>query len=129
MDNTRKMKSAGRKRPHGRRARRLLYLFVSEMELLAIIVGIRHAFQFGKGLLSQCPHIPVHIRQDGSNLAHRPATVSIVVHIDQVFFFHGKVHFSYLQFLFLGSGRRLFRAGGLFTVGELLADRGPGPAY
>ena len=37
-------------------------------------------------------------------------------------------HSSYLQFIFLGSGRRLFRAGGLFAVGKLLADRWPGLA-
>ena len=52
-----------------------------------------------------------------------------MVHTDQIFFFHGKVHHSsYLQFIFLGSGRRLFRAGGLFAVGKLLADRWPGLA-
>lgn len=106
-----------------------LFVLVCELKLLAVIVRIRHSFQFGKGLLGQRPHIPVHIRQGGSNLAHRPAPVSVVVHTDQVFFLHGKVHLSYLQFVFLGSGRRLFRAGGLFAVGELLADRGPGPAY
>ena len=55
------IKDAGRKRPHGRHARRLLYLFIGELELLVVIVGIRHTFQFGKGLLGQCPHIPVHI--------------------------------------------------------------------
>lgn len=68
-----KRKDAGRKRPHGRRARRLLYLFVSEMELLAVVVGIRHAFQLGKGLLGQRPHIPVHIRQGGPDVGRRPA--------------------------------------------------------
>jgi len=66
-----KRKDAGRKRPHGRRARRLLYLFVSEMELLAVVVGIRHAFQLGKGLLGQRPHIPVHIRQGGPDVGRR----------------------------------------------------------
>ena len=99
------------------------------MELLAAIVGIRHAFQLRKGLLGQRLHTPVHIRQGGVDFAHRPATVCVVVHTDQVFFLHGKVHLSYLQFVFLGSGRCLFRAGGLFAVGELLADREPGPAY
>ena len=60
---------------------------------------------------------------DGDSL-YRPASVCVVVHTDQIFFFHGKVHHSsYLQFIFLGSGRRLFRAGGLFAVGKLLADR------
>ena len=68
------IKDAGHKRPHGRHARRLLYLFIGELELLAIIVGIRHAFQLGKGL------------------TYRPTTVTVVVHTDQVFFFHGKVH-------------------------------------
>ena len=59
---------------------------------------------------------------DGDSL-YRPASVCVVVHTDQIFFFHGKVHHSsYLQFIFLGSGRRLFRAGGLFAVGKLLAD-------
>jgi len=93
-------------------------LFVCEMELLAVIVGIRHAFQLGKCLLGLRPHIPIHIRQGGGEPAYHPAPVCIVVHTDQVFFLHGKVHHSlYLQFILLGSGRRLFRAGGLFAVG------------
>ena len=75
------------------------------------------------------PHIPVHTRHGCGDLAYRPASVCVVVHTDQIFFFHGKVHHSsYLQFIFLGSGRRLFRAGGLFAVGKLLADRWPGLA-
>ena len=114
------IKDAGRKRPHGRHARRLLYLFISELELLAVIVGIRHSFQLGKGLLGQRLHTLVHIRQRGGDLTYRPTTVSVVVHTDQVFFSYGKVHLSYLQFVFLGSGCRLFQAGGLFAVGELL---------
>ena len=65
------IKDAGRKRPHGRHARRLLYLFIGELELLAIIVGIRHAFQLGKGLLGQRPHIPVHTRHGCGDLAYR----------------------------------------------------------
>ena len=70
------------------------------------------------------------ISEDGcGDLAYRSASVCVVVHTDQIFFFHGKVHHSsYLQFIFLGSGRRLFRAGGLFAVGKLLADRWPGLA-
>ena len=73
--------------------------------------------------------IPVHTRHGCGDLAYRPASVCVVVHTDQIFFFHGKVHHSsYLQFIFLGSGRRLFRAGGLFAVGKLLADRWPGLA-
>lgn len=75
------------------------------------------------------PHIPVHTRHGCGDLAYRPASVCVMVHTDQIFFFHGKVHHSsYLQFIFLGSGRRLFRAGGLFAVGKLLADRWPGLA-
>lgn len=123
------IKNAGRKRPQGRRARRLLYSFIGELELLVIIVGIRYAFQLGKGLLGQRLHTLVHIRQRGGDLTYRPTTVSVVVHTDQVFSFHGKVYLSYLQFVFLGSGCRHFRTGGLFAIGELLADRGPGSAY
>ncbi len=71
----------------------------------------------------------LHTRHGCGDLAYRPASVCVVVHTDQIFFFHGKVHHSsYLQFIFLGSGRRLFRAGGLFAVGKLLADRWPGLA-
>ena len=33
-------KDAGRKRPQGRRVRRLLYLFIGELELLVVIVGM-----------------------------------------------------------------------------------------
>ena len=101
-----------------------LFVLVCEIEFLAVIVRIRHTFQLGKGLLGQRPHIPVHTRHGCGDLAYRPASVCVVVHTDQIFFFHGKVHHSsYLQFIFLGSGRRLFRAGGLFAVGKLLADR------
>ena len=64
------IKNAGRKRPQGRRARRLLYSFIGELELLAIIVGIRHAFQLGKGLLGQRLHTLVHIRQRGGDLTY-----------------------------------------------------------
>jgi len=106
-----------------------LFVLVCEIEFLAVIVRIRHTFQLGKGLLGQRPHIPVHTRHGCGDLAYRPASVCVVVHTDQIFFFHGKVHHSsYLQFIFLGSGRRLFRAGGLFAVGKLLADRWPGLA-
>lgn len=49
-------------------------------KLLAIIVGIRHAFQLGKGLLGQRLHTLVHIRQRGGDLTYRPTTVSVVVH-------------------------------------------------
>lgn len=48
------------------------------MELLTVIVGIRHAFQLGKGLLGQRPHISIHIRQGGGDLAYRPAPVCVV---------------------------------------------------
>ena len=106
-----------------------LFVLVCEIEFLAVIVRIRHTFQLEKGLLGQRPHIPVHTRHGCGDLAYRPASVCVVVHTDQIFFFHGKVHHSsYLQFIFLGSGRRLFRAGGLFAVGKLLADRWPGLA-
>ena len=106
-----------------------LFVLVCEIEFLAVIVRIRHTFQLGKSLLGQRPHIPVHTRHGCGDLAYRPASVCVVVHTDQIFFFHGKVHHSsYLQFIFLGSGRRLFRAGGLFAVGKLLADRWPGLA-
>ena len=43
----------------------------------------------------------VHIRQGGSDPTYRPATVSIVVHTDQVFFLHGKVHFHTSNSFFL----------------------------
>ena len=106
-----------------------LFVLVCEIEFLAVIVRIRHTFQLGKGLLGQRPHIPVHTRHGCGDLAYRPASVCVVVHTDQIFFFHGKVHHSsYLQFIFLGSSRRLFGAGGLFCFGKLLADRWPGLA-
>ena len=52
-------------------------------------------------LLGQRLHPLVHIRQGGSDPTYRPATVSIVVHTDQVFFLHGKVHFHTSNSFFL----------------------------
>ena len=67
-----------------------LFVLVCEIEFLAVIVRIRHTFQLGKGLLGQRPHIPVHTRHGCGDLAYRPASVCVVVHTDQIFFFHGK---------------------------------------
>ena len=57
-----------------------LFVLVCEIEFLAVIVRIRHTFQLGKGLLGQCPHIPVHTRHGCGDLAYRPASVCVVVH-------------------------------------------------
>ena len=100
-----------------------------KIEPLSVKVRIGHVLQLCNGAIRKPPHFRVHIRQGSQHPRHRPAAVRSVVHTDQIFFFHGKVHHSsYLQFIFLGSGRRLFRAGGLFAVGKLLADRWPGLA-
>ena len=66
-----------------------LFVLVCEIEFLAVIVRIRHTFQLGKGLLGQRPHILVHTRHGCGDLAYRPASVCVVVHTDQIFFFHG----------------------------------------
>ena len=58
-----------------------LFVLVCEIEFLAVIVRIRHTFQLEKGLLGQRPHIPVHTRHGCGDLAYRPASVCIVVHM------------------------------------------------
>lgn len=58
-----------------------LFVLVCEIEFLVVIVRIRHTFQLGKGLLGQRPHIPVHTRHGCGDLAYRPASVCVVVHV------------------------------------------------
>ena len=60
-----------------------LFVLVCEIEFLAVIVRIRHTFQLGKGLLGQRPHIPVHTRHGCGDLAYRPASVCVVVHVQE----------------------------------------------
>ena len=61
------------------------------------------------------------IRQGGQHPCHRAAAVRGVVHTDQIFFFYAEIHASDLHFVLLAAGRCLFRAGGLFCFGKLLA--------
>ena len=97
-------------RPYSPRARRfvMFYLLVCEMELVRLKVGVGHGVQLGKGLAGQCRHFPVHIRQRGMELRHRPAPVSIVIQTDQVFFLHIKLHCHTSNSFFL------VRAGAFF---------------
>ena len=95
---------------------------------LSVKVGISHVLQFCNGAIRQPPHFRVHVRQSGHYPRHRPAAVRSVVHTDQIFFFYAEIHASDLQFVLLAAGRCLFRAGGLFCFGKLLADRSAGLA-
>ena len=65
------------------------------MELVRLKVGVGHGVQLGKGLAGQRRHFPVHIRQRGMELRHRPAPVGIVIQTDQVFFLHIKLMLTF----------------------------------
>ena len=79
-------------RPYSPRARRFVMLgsLVREMELPRLKVGVVHGVQLVGGLAGQRRHVLVHVRQGGPDVGRRPALVGLVIHTDQVFFFHGK---------------------------------------
>lgn len=61
-------------------------------------VGVAHGVQLIDGLAGQRRHFLVHVRQSCPEICRRPVAVGIVVQTDQVFFFHGEIHSSYLHF-------------------------------
>lgn len=67
-------------------------LFVCEVEPMRRKVGVAHGVQLIGGLAGQRRHVLVHIRQGGPDVGRRPAPVGLVIHTDQVFFFHGKLY-------------------------------------
>ena len=93
---------------------------------LSVKVRISHVLQLCNGTVCQPPHFRVHVRQGGQHPRHRSAAVRSVVHTDQIFFFHAEIHVSDLHFMLLATGRCLFRAGGLFCFGKLLANGSTG---
>ena len=72
-------------------------LFVCEVEPLRRKVGVAHGVQLIGGLAGQRRHFLVHVRQSCPEICRRPAAVGVVVQTDQVFFFHGEIHSSYLH--------------------------------
>ena len=101
-------------------------LVANKIKPLSVKVSIRHALQLCNGAICQLPHFRVHIWQGGQHPRHCPAAVRSVVHTNQIFFFHAKIHVSDLHFVLLIAGRCLFRAGGLFCFGKLLANGSTG---
>ena len=73
-------------------------LFVYEVEPLRRKVGVAHGVQLIGGLAGQRRHFLAHVRQSCPEICRRPAAVGVVVQTDQVFFFHGEIHSSYLHF-------------------------------
>ena len=107
---------------------KLAVLFTREIKPPSVKVCIGHALQLGNGPVHQPPHFRVHVRQGGEHPRHRPAAVKGVVYTDQIFFFHAEIHVLNLHFVLFAAGRCLFRAGGLFCFGKLLADGSTGLA-
>ena len=101
-------------------------LFTREIKPLSVKVSIGHALQLGNGPVHQPPHFRVHVRQGGEHPRHRSTAVRSVVHTNQIFFFYAEIHASDLHFVLLAAGRCLFRAGGLFCFGKLLANGSTG---
>ena len=59
---------------------------------LSVKISIGHALQLCNGAVCQLPHFGVHIRQGSQHPRHCAAAVRSVVHTDQIFFFHAKIH-------------------------------------
>ena len=92
-------------------------LFVCEVEPMRRKVGVAHGVQLIGGLAGQCRHVLVHVRQGSPDVGRRPAPVGLVIHTDQVFFFHGKLHCHTSNSFFL------VLAGGFFGAWAcLLSD-------
>ena len=76
----------------------LASVFVCEVEPLCRKVGVAHGVQLIGGLAGQHRRFLVHVRQSCPEICRRLAAVGVVVQTDQVFFFHGEIHSSYLHF-------------------------------
>ena len=111
-------KSAGRRgiQPRARRFA-MLGLLVREMELPRFKVGVVHGVQLVGSLAGQRRHVLVHVRQSGPDVGRRPAPVALVIHTDQVFFLHGKLHCHTSNSFFLVLAGAFFRGLGLFGFG------------
>ena len=60
----------------------MLYLFVREMELPRLKIGVVHGVQLVGGLAGQRRHVLVHVRQGGPDVGRRPAPVAFVIQSD-----------------------------------------------
>ena len=73
-----KRRTQGPYSPHARRFC-LLGLFVCEMELLGLEIGVAHGVQLIDGLAGQHPDGCLHIQQGCPEIFRRPAAVALVI--------------------------------------------------